>query len=352
MLVFCNLLLALVFTIKDDLLTETDSRFQLPNYMETQARAKQHFQEFADLEMTYQPFVEWRRKPYQGQTITIDSTGCRQHQKPLNTLESDTAVKYVHFFGGSTMWGTGVDDNHTIPALCQKQHPNWRIYNHGEINYNSRQNLETLINLLTAGERIDLAIFYDGVNDVSNLCRKEVTLPGHCYETLFRQKITAKTPLWQWTYELCLSNFFRLAAFLAKKLGSQNTKDLYACCPTCGIRAEKVSESMLNNWEVAQTLVTKQGGIFLGIFQPVSFIGNSRIKHLSPLDPHLRIVYHSVYPKIQKRLRKMQNPWFYDLSTAFDNQNAYIYIDFCHVSANGNQIIADSLNNILASVLK
>src|SRR3546814_12149297 len=76
------------------------------------------------------------------------------------------------------MGGTGAVNEDTSPARFECLRPRWRVYNHGETAYVSRQALAQLINLYSQGERSDLVVFYDGVNDVGALCRREIELPG------------------------------------------------------------------------------------------------------------------------------------------------------------------------------
>ena len=71
------------------------------------------------------------------------------------------------FFGGSTMAGSGVDDLNTIPSLYSKL-TNENVINFGVPGWNSRQSLNLLINLLSAGYKPSKVIFYDGINEIYN----------------------------------------------------------------------------------------------------------------------------------------------------------------------------------------
>ena len=84
-----------------------DSRAGLPNYQGADW-AKTHFREFAELVTVHHSYVGWRRLPYRGETIEIDDDGIRR------TYVDPAArpTKTIAFFGGSTMWGSGSDDDH------------------------------------------------------------------------------------------------------------------------------------------------------------------------------------------------------------------------------------------------
>ena len=86
-----------------------DLRPALPNYRD-HARADAIFTELNDSWHYRRVVIEgWRRRPYAGRYVHIDARGRRFIRRSRNA-----PGRTVHFFGGSTMWGTGVDDAGTI----------------------------------------------------------------------------------------------------------------------------------------------------------------------------------------------------------------------------------------------
>jgi len=79
--------------------------------------------------------------------------------------------------------------------------------------------------------------------------------------------------------------------------------------------------------------------------QPASYIGNPRLDHLT-LNQELGENFQFVYDEVKRLMAERNHPWFIDMTNAFDGDQ-YIYIDFCHVTANGNEIIAERINQIL-----
>jgi len=75
--------------------------------------------------------------------------------------------KNVFLFGGSTMVGFNVEDQHTIAYFLQKflQPHGYEVYNFGCGSYYSRLELLWLMLLLERGDRPDITIFLDGCND-------------------------------------------------------------------------------------------------------------------------------------------------------------------------------------------
>ena len=115
-------------------------------------------------------------------------------------------------------------------------------------------------------------------------------------------------------------------------------------CSSDPRRAEEVAKTLIETWQVASDLVTKRGGRFTAILQPVAFIGSPNIDYLelnSANDLALSIQYETVYPLI-RQFAAAANIDFVDLSTVYDNCDN-CYIDFCHVGPQGHQLLVDNL---------
>ena len=120
-------------------------------------------------EAQWRPYVYWRRKPYHGNYINVDTNGIRLTvlAKPIQQ-ESRPPLK-IFMLGGSTMWGTGARDAFTIPSILaqelQSKGVAAEVINFGESGYVSTQEVITLQLQLQKGQVPDLVIFYGGVND-------------------------------------------------------------------------------------------------------------------------------------------------------------------------------------------
>jgi hypothetical protein len=322
------------------LTTAQSRRFELPNFDKDREYAKQVFHEYNSVQHEYYPFVGWKTKPYNGKTTHIDQTGKRIHTPPAT---DSPATKTVRFFGGSTMWGEGSDDQHTIPALFNEKNPTYKVFNYGQLAYNSRQELDALINLYSKDDTTDLVIFYDGVNEAAFLCPKEIDeLPAHRLVPMFREKIYVKKRKFvtEALYKAFLENIMRLL----RKHSKQPKESPYDCLSKPG-KAEEIAEIMMRNWELAHDIVTDHGGKFVAILQPAAFIGKPRTDHLET-DEDFKANFSEVYRIIKLKIAERKHPWIYDLSDRFDG-NEYIYIDFCHVSPNGNEIMAKAIDEIV-----
>ncbi len=116
----------------------------------------------------YQPYTMWKRRPYRGEYTTIDVNGLRRTVG--NSSESDALQ--VWMFGGSTVWGVGAPDHETIPSQLAKLLNatlgiEANVRNLGERGFVSTQEVIYLMRELQAGNRPDVVLFYDGVNDAA-----------------------------------------------------------------------------------------------------------------------------------------------------------------------------------------
>lgn len=333
---------------------KADERVDLPNYVDKE-RARKVFAETRQLGTRYVPFVEWKRKPFRGETVNIDEEGDRIHRAPGG---GERGV--VRFFGGSTTWGTGVDDDHTIPALFNAIHPDWTVRNHGESGYYSRQELERLIGLVHLGEPMDLVVFYDGYNDVRELCRRDVDLNGHGRQAQLAALVEPGPLL----LSVFTSGLRPLVQDLRKAAGTL-TVEVSRCMedPSYGDRAAAMT---LANWRTAREVARLAGADFVAILQPVAAIGSPNLSHLADdsfsLDDYATaqrnehklgrgIDHKLVYPKLKERIRASDAAWIHDLTDAFDGDE-FVYTGPCHVTENGNAIMAERISRIARPILE
>lgn len=128
-------------------------------------------EEFAASETpSWRQYVYFRRaRAYHGRYINIDSL--RHRVTPQPSTPAVPAAR-VFFFGGSTLWGSFLRDDHTIPAEASRRlqtlaGPGARVEvtNFGETGHVFTQGMLELMLQLRAGNRPDVVVFYDGIND-------------------------------------------------------------------------------------------------------------------------------------------------------------------------------------------
>jgi lysophospholipase L1-like esterase len=308
--------------------------------------AHQHFTEYDNLTKGYyRAFYGWRRPAYHGETINIDDQGLR------TTWQSGAAQpgRTIAFFGGSTTWGTGADDATTIPSWFVKQNPDYSALNFGETGYVAHQSLNLFMERYFSGYRPSVVVFYDGVNDVWNKCRREHDAFSHSREHQIRTLLQEHAePSYMDVVAPVRDLVGRVQRTLASR-GKAAAGSRYDCAEDAA-KAQAVARVLLSDWLVVKHLVEGYGGTFVAILQPEAYGSTTPLDHLD-LDPALGRQYEAVYPRIVELIGSEfaeLGDNFLDLRTALD-QDDYVYIDWCHLSPNGNQIIAQRIGDAVAA---
>jgi len=129
--------------------------------------------------LEWHPYVYWHLKPYRGNYVNVDAEGIRRTLPAAEGAPSSNAVD-IFMFGGSTMWGNGARDDHTIASalarMLRERGVACDVTNFGESGYVSTQELITLTLQLRKGNVPDVVVFYDGVNDAYSAWQQGV--PG------------------------------------------------------------------------------------------------------------------------------------------------------------------------------
>jgi len=316
----------------------------LPNY-ENAPWIKPYLLEYAQLNTRYEDYVVWRTDNFSGEHINV------QNELRATTGSISKSNTEAWFFGGSTMWGLGVNDQNTIPSIYT-QKTGIKSINYGENGHMARQSLAQLHNnyLININQEKPrrLVAFYNGVNHVQYLCRKNSSPLGSSQEAMIRAKNTTEIFSYKQTFKQLTYFFSNLTHKIAIKTGeSIETHD----CHTNTNKADTIALRLVTIWEEASKVAESQGDDFLAILQPVAFQGSPNTSYLKNLDENNRLArdqFSTLYPLIrQHALRSGIN--FIDLTSVYDNCE-FCYIDFCHVSHNANHLIVNSILESLQSL--
>ena len=303
------------------------------------AKAEEVFREFADLHSRYVPYLAWRREAYRGKWTTVGPDGDRLHAPT-----TDQPIGHVRMFGGSTMWGKGVDDEHSIPAALNALRPRFTVHNHGESAFVSRQGFERLVNATVLEEPTDVAVFYDGCNDFFTLCREDTSIIGHSHEVDMARRLRPPS----YAAEV-LFGAVREIVFYAWGRSLKSAGPPSRCQSEPGA-AERIARGLVNNWKNAKILADAHGIEMHAILQPVAVIGSPNLSHLDFLksDPPSRSAdYLKVYPLVQRIIAEEGGGWMHDFTDVFDGDEI-VYIDGCHVNDRGNEVVARRIDALIA----
>ncbi len=316
----------------------------LPSVYAEYAWATRHFEEIEELTTSYYDHVVWQRDDFEGETITIKD-GLRV---TLNPAANDSSDDKIWFFGGSTIWGTGVNDANTISSIFAVNEQ-YHATNFGESSYIARQSLARLIQAYVndryQGKKT--VIFYDGVNDVIHKCRFENSGSGSAREFSIRQTLKRGDDF------SLRTTFHQLMNFLSKvrtvAVSNNLTSEQYYDCHSNARKAEHIAATLVNIWSLAGKLSKLNGDRFIAVLQPVAYFSDPDIGHLQgKLSDIEARQFQVVYPKILAAA-KNRGFEFLDLTNLYDGVGP-VYSDFCHVGPRGNRLVANAIANHLQSV--
>lgn len=303
------------------------------------ALAERVYRDYALVRGRYVPYLGWSRAPYAGDTTNVNAAGDRVHAPT-----TERPIGHLRLFGGSTIWGKGVDDENTIPAHFNALYPGYEVHNNGDLAYVSRQELARLVNLVNQNQPMDLVIFYDGCNDAYALCRADTSINGHRREARSAARLTPPSV----AVEDLTGSLQRKVPALAKILGPDRRGPMRCLEPDY---ARRVAETLVNNWKIARQVAALAGAEFHAVLQPLAYFGSPKVDYLDRKSLPPKASHTLVYPIVQEIIAREDVPWMHDFTDAFDGDEA-IYIDACHVNARGNQIIAERLSEIVGQHLK
>lgn len=183
--VICVVILGILFTLNsllirftgiDDALRGGLDYRELTFYDDGQLMpsAQDFWQEQAQTRVRWSPYTYWVVDEFHGDYINIDSNGIR-----FTPNYSTTDSQSIFVFGGSTVWGEGARDTYTIPShlarLLLENNTPQQVINFGQTGYVSTQDAIWFQLQLTQENNPDIAIFYQGFNDVLSAWGQDLT---------------------------------------------------------------------------------------------------------------------------------------------------------------------------------
>jgi hypothetical protein len=300
----------------------------------------------------YRSFIGWRARPLAGEAINVEG----RHLQRRTVNPERTNGKTVYFFGGSTMWGVGVNDAGTIPSQFAAL-TGVRAENFAETGWTAPQNLVLLLQLLSEGHRPDLVVFYDGINEVIGKCGTAHAPTSHGLESHFANVLRRQVKLNSFEHHFAPVVAFaaRIRGEIAGAMGSRTTARAHPFdCHTDPVKARRIAENLLRDWEFARELSQARGIKFVAALQPVAYYSRTRMDHLTSLPAFTasaslyRGQFEAIYPLLREQIARGGR--FYDLAPALD-RDEYLYIDPWHVSPAGNRHLARELAKLTAPLL-
>jgi lysophospholipase L1-like esterase len=317
-----------------------------------------YFDEFRRaVRVDWKPYVEWWQRPFRGAYVTLDERGLRptSGEKTAN----GKAIRIL-CFGGSTMMGMGARDDQTIPAvlarrLTERGH-RVSVTNYGQLGHNSTQEVITLQQLSKSGERLDIALFYDGINEMA--CAEQTgRADGLFNEARRRAEFNLLHP--DRRRDLMAAALISAAPRTLRRLRRLTGLPLRGPLPleqTDLLRvdlaelAREVIAAYLANMRLVRLLAAEYGFRPVFFWQPV--ITTKKFKTPDERrwvddytkDPgRRRILYEAIIDERRHHPALVEASDTVDLSALFDDWTEPVYIDLYHLSEAGNAAVAEAM---------
>lgn len=294
---------------------------------------------------TYEPWVEFRTMDIETPLTNVKGL-IRSTPHPEFSLEKSKRQS-VYFFGGSTMQGVHVGDEHTIPSQLTKlaaiNRHEIKSINFGQPYFYLKQEAILFQSLILDGKKPNIAIFLDGLNDFLQ--------PNSSYqgEPFF-------TPAMKWMLEqpyyggkariILETNFYKIISKSQKSLKfsdavPENIMYLNYSTPQ-EIDPKELYKPLAKNYinyVKVTTLLCKSLDIKCYFFlQPTPFLHYDR-SHDIIAAPENKPIFNKGYNLIKQELSRLDN--FTSLDKVFESPSSPPYVDAVHYSPYGNKVIAE-----------
>jgi lysophospholipase L1-like esterase len=295
----------------------------------------------------YIPFLIWGERPWHGKYINVDESAMgslRRTINPMNPACTEARRKVIWMFGGSTLFGVGVPDMETIPSNLSKELNStgsgcFVILNAGVEGYLTNQELILLVESLKTGQRPDVVIFYDGVNDANAAVDPGIANAHLQFEFIKARMEGSFASKFDW---LRNSHSLELARAIVARFRNGDS-------PASLPEVEQRAAAALDNYEANVRMVRSLGLAYnfevFCFWQPSLATGG---KPLTPFEQELQKDANSLQilravNEVAAR-RALQTGSFVFLGQIFDSVKEPLYIDhLMHVGPRGNQIVAKAI---------
>ena len=289
--------------------------------------------------MSFAPYVGWVPADFSGRCLHI-ANGLRLTYNYAQT--SSIKPSRVFVFGGSTTWGFGSRDEHTIPSelarLAEQHGRHWEVVNRGQPAYVVWQNVINLADLCASGNHPDLVIFYNGANEV----RAQFESP---------QQSRPLVAMNDWSnWHGANRSAGTLARFLVvRAVGQYKRRSLIAQLlrtvtpeskQDAGRAAGQAVDEYLQSVELVRALGREYHFNTLFVWQPVVFTKRA------PSEGETRIMKSQdalgfAFEVANKRISERRD--ILNLTDVFGNSNTRHFLYNWHIDEEGNRIVANAI---------
>ncbi len=305
------------------------------------------------LRLRWEPYVYWRRRPFSSEYINVDSEGIRRTVPSLYAMEGQTPSR-IFVFGGSTTWGEGARDEATVTSFLAQELERLgvasEVINYGEGGYVFTQELIALLRELHRGNVPDVAVFYNGLNDRYSAAQSgEAAIPQNEWNRRAEFNLSGRKIQ---VYLLALAGP-RTGLQSVRLLSRLVRGDQHHSAPELpqGL-AQEVVDAYMVNVRTIQGLAESYGFKALFYWQPVLY----NKMQLTPFEQilketqpaHFEAFFSEVQSLLDQALEAQVYAGFCDIKDLFGSHSGPLYVDFSHLSEEGNRLIAERIASDLA----
>jgi len=279
----------------------------------------------------YHDYYNYKRQPFASNDVNIKKNGNR-----VSFIPSSPNNINNFFFGGSSVWGSGVSDFNTLPSLYSKKTSS-RSYNYGESDFNTLQSLNLfMISLLKneiKGENINI-FFYNGYNNVINGCSNANSGYATSRENYIKTLIEHRPSSFKYffhPFKHLYRNFKNF--FFGNFIDLSGVND----CTSNLKKKELVLNSITEIWKNANQIAKSNNMNFYAILEP-NIYTNTDFQNLSEITKWRHDQIKLIYNDIKKNEYDFN---FIDLSEI--NLEKDFFLDDIHLNEKGNQVVIEEL---------
>ena len=280
-------------------------------------------------------FKEIARK---GEHVNVSNLGFRRNGKNnpddnlFNEIKKLNNTNLVYFFGGSTTFGYGVPDSHTIPSYLEKiSNKNLKVINFGRGYYYSQQENDLLNDLLKKGAPVPkVAIFLNGGNE-------------RCWGTAYEPQLKSLFSKASYAgYKWEVDEYAKPFLYIISKLFKDNSK---VGAPffdeNCTYDKSQFSSDIKLINVYRKNLVQRKNLCEQYDLECITFI--------QPFPNVLNIHKHNSSSKIKQKLDLLSNNIkdldmkIVDISDSLYDYGDHAYVDGFHYSPRASEIIASEI---------
>lgn len=310
-------------------------------------------------ENVFAPFVHWRHAPHRGARLNVGLDGERRTWQAPGV---DEPSHEVSVYGGSTIRGAGVGDDHTVPsylakALAKDGLTRVQVRNKGQSAYTNTQESVHFLLDLEEGETPEVVVFYDGVNEVyAAMLGAQPGQPAQVTQLRMAHERFREGPSWPF-----VAPFFREAPLV--RWASRELRGDGGFEPGRGETPEAlvggVATRYVDNLRVLASTARAMGIEALFAWQPCLFSKSVRSSAEEALveGTAYREFSSALYRLATRRIgddveERGLSDRFVDLSAVFSDDPETLYTDYMHLNARGNEIVARALASEVERLLR